>query len=132
MAPGTAAGRCRRRRRTRKAFAAGRLAGREEARFASALKDAERIYAAFAQAPFRRGFSWTRRSGSLHLELASGTHAVLSRIRGAPMVVPMMPRLVCPPKPDHRDEPLRRRRGNATEHIVLPEHGARAEETSSG
>jgi inorganic triphosphatase YgiF len=51
-APGAAAGR-HRRRRTKKAFAAGRLAGREEARFASAMSDAERAYAAFARAkPF--------------------------------------------------------------------------------
>jgi triphosphatase len=39
--------------RTRKAFAAGRLSGREEARIASVLKEAERAYAAFAKAkPF--------------------------------------------------------------------------------
>jgi triphosphatase len=39
--------------RARKAFAAGRLSGREEARIASVLKDAERAYDAFAQAkPF--------------------------------------------------------------------------------
>jgi inorganic triphosphatase YgiF len=49
---GTAPGR-RRRRRARKAFAAGRLAGREEARFAAVMNDAERAYAAFARAkPF--------------------------------------------------------------------------------
>ena len=51
-APAAAAGR-HRRRRTKKAFAAGRLAGREEARFTSAMSDAERAYAAFARAkPF--------------------------------------------------------------------------------
>jgi CHAD domain-containing protein len=39
--------------RTRKAFAAGRLSGREEARIASVLKDAKRAYDAFAEAkPF--------------------------------------------------------------------------------
>jgi triphosphatase len=39
--------------RARKAFAAGRLSGREEARVASVLKDAERAYGAFAKAqPF--------------------------------------------------------------------------------
>jgi inorganic triphosphatase YgiF len=39
--------------RTRKAFAAGRLSGREEARIASVLKDARRAYDAFAEAkPF--------------------------------------------------------------------------------
>lgn len=39
--------------RTRKAFAAGRLSGREEARIASVLKDAERAYQVFAEAkPF--------------------------------------------------------------------------------
>jgi triphosphatase len=43
----------RRRGRARKAFAAGRLSGREEARIASVLKDAERAYDAFAEAkPF--------------------------------------------------------------------------------
>jgi hypothetical protein len=37
----------------RKAFAAGRLSGREEARIAAVLNDAERVYAAFAAAkPF--------------------------------------------------------------------------------
>jgi inorganic triphosphatase YgiF len=42
-----------RRRRARKAFAAGRLAGREEARFTTTMNDAERAYAAFARAkPF--------------------------------------------------------------------------------
>jgi triphosphatase len=52
MAQSTVLGR-HRRRRTRKAFAAGRLAGREEARFASTISHAERAYAAFAQAkPF--------------------------------------------------------------------------------
>jgi triphosphatase len=51
-APAAAAGR-HRRRRIKKAFAAGRLAGREEARFTSAMNDAERAYAAFARAkPF--------------------------------------------------------------------------------
>jgi hypothetical protein len=36
-----------------KAFAAGRLSGREEARFAAVMQDAERAYAAFAKAsPF--------------------------------------------------------------------------------
>ena len=51
-APAAAAGR-HRCRRTKKAFAAGRLAGREEARFTSAMSDAERAYAAFARAkPF--------------------------------------------------------------------------------
>lgn len=49
-APDAPAGR---RRRTKKAFAAGRLAGREEARFTSAMSDAERAYTAFALAkPF--------------------------------------------------------------------------------
>jgi triphosphatase len=39
--------------RAKKAFAAGRLSGREEARIAAVLKDAERAYAAFAEArPF--------------------------------------------------------------------------------
>jgi inorganic triphosphatase YgiF len=39
--------------RAKKAFAAGRLSGREEARIASVLKDAERAYRAFAKAkPF--------------------------------------------------------------------------------
>jgi triphosphatase len=39
--------------RAKKAFAAGRLSGREEARVASVLKDAERAYRAFAKAkPF--------------------------------------------------------------------------------
>ena len=39
--------------RAKKAFAAGRLSGREEARIASVLKDAERAYLAFAEAkPF--------------------------------------------------------------------------------
>ena len=39
--------------RAKKAFAAGRLSGREEARVASVLKDAERAYRAFAEAkPF--------------------------------------------------------------------------------
>jgi CHAD domain-containing protein len=39
--------------RAKKAFAAGRLSGREEARIASVLKDAERAYDAFAKAkPF--------------------------------------------------------------------------------
>jgi inorganic triphosphatase YgiF len=39
--------------RARKAFAAGRLSGREEARMAPVLKEAERAYAAFARArPF--------------------------------------------------------------------------------
>jgi triphosphatase len=39
--------------RAKKAFAAGRLSGREEARIASVLKDAERAYSAFAEAkPF--------------------------------------------------------------------------------
>jgi inorganic triphosphatase YgiF len=39
--------------RAKKAFAAGRLSGREEARFASVLKDAERAYRGFAKAkPF--------------------------------------------------------------------------------
>ena len=39
--------------RAKKAFAAGRLSGREEARVASVLKDAERAYLAFAEAkPF--------------------------------------------------------------------------------
>jgi triphosphatase len=43
----------RRRGRARKAFAAGRLSGREEARIASVLKDAERAYEVFAKAkPF--------------------------------------------------------------------------------
>ena len=43
----------RRRGRTKKAFAAGRLSGREEARIAPLLKEAERAYAAFATAkPF--------------------------------------------------------------------------------
>jgi CHAD domain-containing protein len=52
-APAAAARRYRR-RRTKKAFAAGRLAGREEARFTSAMSDAERAYTAFARAkPFR-------------------------------------------------------------------------------
>jgi CHAD domain-containing protein len=42
-----------RHRRTKRAFAAGQLAGREEARFTSAMSDAERAYAAFARAkPF--------------------------------------------------------------------------------
>jgi CHAD domain-containing protein len=42
-------------RTANKAFAAGRLSGREEARVASVLKDAERAYAAFAKArPFWR------------------------------------------------------------------------------
>jgi hypothetical protein len=37
----------------KKAFAAGRLSGREEARIASALEEAERAYAAFSEAkPF--------------------------------------------------------------------------------
>ena len=35
--------------RAKKAFAAGRLSGREEARIASVLKDAERAYRAFAK-----------------------------------------------------------------------------------
>jgi hypothetical protein len=40
--------------RAKKAFAAGRLSGREEARIASVLKDAERAYRDFAKAkPFR-------------------------------------------------------------------------------
>jgi hypothetical protein len=39
--------------RAKKAFAAGRLSGREEARIAAVLNDAERAYAAFAEArPF--------------------------------------------------------------------------------
>ena len=39
--------------RTKEAFAAGRLSGREEARIASVLKDAELAYRAFAKAkPF--------------------------------------------------------------------------------
>jgi hypothetical protein len=39
--------------RAKKAFAAGRLSGREEARIASVLKDAERAYRAFSKAnPF--------------------------------------------------------------------------------
>jgi triphosphatase len=37
-------------RRARRAFAAGRLSGREAARFASVMKEAERAYAAFAKA----------------------------------------------------------------------------------
>jgi CHAD domain-containing protein len=41
--------------RTRKAFAAGRLSGREEARIAPMIRDAKRAYAAFAKAkPFWR------------------------------------------------------------------------------
>jgi len=36
-------------RRARRAFAAGRLSGREAARFASVMKEAERAYAAFAK-----------------------------------------------------------------------------------
>ena len=36
--------------RASKAFAAGRLSGREEARIAAVLNDAERAYAAFAEA----------------------------------------------------------------------------------
>ena len=45
----------RRRRSANKAFAAGRLSGREEARIATVLKDAERAYARFAKAkPFWR------------------------------------------------------------------------------
>jgi triphosphatase len=39
-----------RRRRASKAFAAGRLSGREEARFISVMNDARRTYAAFARA----------------------------------------------------------------------------------
>jgi hypothetical protein len=40
-------------RRIRKAFAAGRQFGREAARYAGAMKDAQRGYAAFAKAaPF--------------------------------------------------------------------------------
>ena len=43
------------RRAANKAFAAGRLSGREEARIAAVLKDAERAYARFAKArPFWR------------------------------------------------------------------------------
>jgi triphosphatase len=43
----------RRRGRTKEAFAAGRLSGREEARIPSVLKDAQRAYGAFAKAkPF--------------------------------------------------------------------------------
>ena len=50
---GEDAGGKRRRGRTRKAFAAGRLSGREEARIAPVLAEAERAYAAFAKAkPF--------------------------------------------------------------------------------
>ena len=42
-------------RSANKAFAAGRLSGREEARIAAVLKDAERAYARFAKAkPFWR------------------------------------------------------------------------------
>ena len=45
----------RRRRAANKAFAAGRMSGREEARIASVLKDAERAYGRFAKArPFWR------------------------------------------------------------------------------
>ena len=45
----------RQRRAANKAFAAGRLSGREEARIASVLKDAQRAYARFAKArPFWR------------------------------------------------------------------------------
>jgi hypothetical protein len=42
-------------RTANKAFAAGRLSGREEARIDSVFKDAERAYASFAKArPFWR------------------------------------------------------------------------------
>ena len=45
----------RRRGRAKKSFAAGRLSGREEARTASVLRDAERAYGVFAKAkPFWR------------------------------------------------------------------------------
>jgi hypothetical protein len=37
-------------RAAKKAFAAGRLSGREEARIAAVLKEAEQAYAAFAEA----------------------------------------------------------------------------------
>jgi triphosphatase len=48
-----AAGDKRRKGRAKKAFAAGRLSGREEARTASVLRDAERAYGVFAKAkPF--------------------------------------------------------------------------------
>jgi hypothetical protein len=40
----------RRRRRAKKAFAAGRFSGREEARIGSVLKDAQRAYRVFAKA----------------------------------------------------------------------------------
>ena len=41
--------------RAKKAFVAGRLSGREEARTASVLRDAERAYGVFAKAkPFWR------------------------------------------------------------------------------
>jgi hypothetical protein len=47
------AGRKRLARCARKAFAAGRLSGSEEARFAAVKNDAERAYAAFVKAaPF--------------------------------------------------------------------------------
>jgi triphosphatase len=39
------------RRRAKRAFAAGRLSGREEARFASTMKDAGRAHAAFVKTP---------------------------------------------------------------------------------
>jgi triphosphatase len=49
----TAGDKRRRRGRAKKAFAAGRLSGREEARTASVLKDVERAYGVFAKAkPF--------------------------------------------------------------------------------
>jgi hypothetical protein len=46
---GEYAGRKRRGGRADKAFAAGRLSGSEEARFALVLKEAEQTYAAFAR-----------------------------------------------------------------------------------
>ncbi|MEA2903269.1 MAG: triphosphatase [Alphaproteobacteria bacterium] len=49
LVDGHDAGGRRHRGRARKAFAAGRLSGREEARIASVLKDAERAYGAFAK-----------------------------------------------------------------------------------
>jgi len=53
LVEGSAAGGKRRGGRAKKAFAAGRLSGREEARIAPVLKDAGRAYAAFAEAtPF--------------------------------------------------------------------------------
>jgi inorganic triphosphatase YgiF len=53
LVDGEDAGGKRRRGRARKAFAAGRLSGREEARTAPVLAEAERAYAAFAKAkPF--------------------------------------------------------------------------------